>query len=273
MKTIHVSYGELVRSATEGIRGLGFPFGQADDAAEAFVWTQSVTGHGYDILKIADIRRPKDGWPRHTLSRDGHYIEIRLNGLPILPLALRVADLATSIARRVGEAHLALTDGFGGWIIHYIVWRLAERGLNTVGSWFAGSVESLEPSRQVVAAFGGNSGGDTTLFKLPLNSGSDVVLPHAQLAAHPLSLNNRLSISCGKPGFSVAIDRFFAEHFPGGRPLSNAPVQWKTLLPRQQLQEMIANGATVAAENHAHLISLCSRLRVPSSERSRRQAG
>src|SRR5262245_45111452 len=54
---LHVSYGELVRAATEAVRGLGFPFGQADDAAECFIWTEAVTGHGYDLLRLSDSIR------------------------------------------------------------------------------------------------------------------------------------------------------------------------------------------------------------------------
>src|SRR5215470_1188792 len=95
---MHVSYGELVRICPEAIRMTGFSYGQADDIVEGIVWSECVLSRGYDLLRLADERRPLDGWPRHAVERCSEAATVELEQAPAYGLAPRFADLAVESA-------------------------------------------------------------------------------------------------------------------------------------------------------------------------------
>ena len=91
----------------------GFTYGQADDAVEGIVWTESVLGRGYDLLRMADERRQRAGWPKHAIEVGPatatawllacrHTASRRLADLAIEPAMSPSAERAASVkARRV----------------------------------------------------------------------------------------------------------------------------------------------------------------------------
>jgi len=234
---IHVSYGELLRSATEAVRGLGFVFGQADDAADCFVWTECVFGQGLSLLRQADQLKPAAGWRQIAVTRnESRTVVINAHGCPLLISAARIADLAITVAGLDGHGSCSLEvrGGFGGWAIPYIANRVSGGKYNCQASWIL-TADEEEPKRIVLQAH-------------------DKIL---ELTPH------------FDPSMDV-VDRLFLDI---SRQPRAAGVKSQIVVPSERLSKALNHGLEVEVESFGVFGRLTARLRVPSSGRSRNQAG
>lgn len=235
-KQIHVSYGELVRSATEAIRGLGFVFGQADDAAECFVWTECVVGKGFSLLRQADKHKPANGWQKPRLvRREGPRADIVAHGSSLLTSAARVADFARAEAAAHGFCSVDIQGGFGAWAVPYIANRIAGGSFSCRATWLRAADDDDESGSVVVRA-------QNQLVEL------------RTLADPPSAEFNGLSL------------QVYGHHQPDWD-LTTA------ISPSLKVARAIDDGFEIDRATFAIMGSLTGRLRVPSSDRSRNQAG
>lgn len=235
-KQMHVSYGELVRSATEAIRGLGFVFGQADDAAECFVWTECVVGKGFSLLRQADKHKPANGWQKLRLvRREGPRVDMVAHAAPLLTSAARVADFARAEAAVHGFCSVEIQGGFGGWAVPYIANRIAGGNFGCRATWLRAADDDDESGSIVVCA------------------------QNQQVGLKPLTDSPNAEFN----GLSLQV---YGHHQPDWD-LTTA------LSPSLKVARAIDVGFEVDQATFAIMGSLTGRLRVPSSDRSRNQAG
>jgi hypothetical protein len=282
---VHIAYGEIVRGAIEAIRMIGFPFGQADDCAEGFVWTQSVLSRGYDLLRLADEQRPVGGWGMPTLP--GPELEprvIQLNGLPLFAYAARLADLTHTIAKGPAQmASIVAVGAIGGWIAPYIAYRMARAGCVAATLWKRGNPQiALDAS-------------DTLVMATPFEADQLHVAPvemyeipprHCILDdAFPEALIGRISediaqAADGSAFIALAADPRYAGPKVGRSALAQAArlgglrdAQLGLIQSQTRLRLAIGEGLETDIANLQFFTGLLRRVRVPNSQRSSSQAG
>ena len=278
---MHVSFGELVRIAPEAIRMLGYPYGHADDCVEGIVWTQSVLGRGYELLRMADGRRPPAGWPAPSISEDGGRIVVELAGGPAFSLAARLADLAqaTAVERPREPAVVVATGAFGGWIAPYVAARVARAGLHAAVAWHPGASAAMDEAPPLTIA--APAATDETVRRLLIAPGSLLAPdPEAEPAVVPARLLE-IAVRRARAELSGAGDGASRLVMVALRPARRERVvERAAALPDASAVDVAARqaraideGLDVAREDHAILTGLSQRIRLPDSERSRNQAG
>lgn len=283
---MHVSFGELNRIAPEAIRMLGYPYGHADDCVEGIVWTQSVLGRGYELLRMADRRRPAAGWPAPSIADDDQRSVVHLAGAPVFSLAARLADLAHSSLSDSPHAPavVTVTGGFGGWIAPYIGARLARAGLHAAVTWDAG--RSADTSD--------GAGADTPPLTIVVPASADGTVrrlfigPAGVVEADPGEEPLTVPIALVALARERAVREMGAGDDATSRlvavalgpppdervvPVAEALTEATAVDVAARLARAMDEGLEVAREDHAVLTGLSQRIRLPNSERSRNQAG
>jgi hypothetical protein len=286
---MHVSYAELIRIGPEAIRMTGFTFGQADDALEGIVWTECVLARGYDLLRMANRRRPDGGWPRHAMEVNSAAATVEFPIAPAYAFAARLADLATDLATAAADGRAGMIEAhgtFGGWIAPYIAYRLARNRRNAAVFWRPGrSVPADEaPAMLAVAVAAGPDGDVAPLTFVPAGlcpAAEKPAGPRATLPRHVLGLiaaasgrrpgTSMLAIAASAESrplqtidFGSAADSFTRLGLSGGAASVDAS---------NRLRAAVDIGIEVAPENHDLLVGLSHRIRLPNTERSKSQAG
>lgn len=246
--SIHVAYSELVRASTEAVRGLGFPFGQADDAAPTLVWLQAVLGAGYPSLRLADGTRPVAGWGQARLSKSDDFCAVDLTGLPLFVYGTRVSDLAVALAQKANGARLLVRGALGGWAAQYIVSRVAAAGIDVMGTWQPGGNGADDAPAGSFVARGTRGSDPPGVYRRAFAD---------ETPSPVVSFVSELSLTLNQTS-----DKSARLDAPG-----------EEISPDVLIERCIAVGMQVPPEDHAFLGSLCARLRVRASERSRNQAG
>lgn len=240
---MRVSYGEMRRAAVDALRGLGLSFGQAEDAVEALLVTQAAFGRGYGLIRLAEAARD-DSRPRPAPESTGKGQErIDLRGATLLPWAERIADLLRARHAAGDRSYRPeVVDTAGGWVLPQIARRLALAGIASRIEWAAPQGGHPDEAGSFLC-FGGLAG----------RPPGQVMLAPWQA---PAGAGGRAGIVTGPEAASPPP--------PGARMVDLDAA----------LAGFIAEGLPVDAAEHAQWFAeIAARVRLPTSERSRTQAG
>jgi hypothetical protein len=268
---MHVSYAELMRIAPEALRALGLSFGEADGAVEGLVWTECVLGVGYAALRAAEQQRIERGWVKPRVVRQGTRPRLDFAGAPLLLYAARVSDLVRTTAP--GDA-VTIHGASGKLAVPYIAHHIGCAGLSTAILWRGGNrvgadaepvIAVCTPSQSLcvapVTAF-------PRLKHLP-NSGFVDVREIDGLLGMFAETGDDVTIVATRHHFvssAGALGEALAHRVGLGKSLAVVDVHGG-------LSAAVQHGLQVPQRLHQVLTTLASRLRLPSSERSRAQAG
>lgn len=283
---MHVSYAELVRICPESIRMTGFSYGQADDAVEGIVWSECVLSRGYYLLRMADERRPSDGWPKHAVNVRAETATVELAEMPIYGLAARLADLAAELAMssphgRAGEVRAY--GAFGGWIAPYMAYRLARNAMHAAVFWRPAEPAPTgeAPAMLLLVSPALPDGQVPPLTMVPAEAAKcseyrigdfprsllDPIL-RANKASPERSL---IAIAATTVSLTGAPDETIrTPEILGALGLLGCA---RSLDAAARLESAVKLGMDVRAEGHALLNALSQRIRMPNTERSKSQAG
>ena len=286
---MHIAYGELVRGAVEAIRMIGFSFGQADDCAESFVWTEAVLSRGYDLLRLSDEQRPAlGGWGVPALS--GLEIEPRgldLTGLPLLAYGARLADLTSTIAKgAAGMASVVAIGATGGYIAPYVAYRMARAGCIAGVIWKNGSFGiPLDAPDTLVMTAPAASDAIGPMHITPAEAYGGAITDAEREIGFPADLILRVSLDTAQAGDRSTLVVIAADPIYSGQKLGREALADAAGLPGlrdavsgtidvgQRLRSAIDNGLETADANLQFFTGLLRRIRLPNTERSRNQAG
>lgn len=246
---MRISYGEMRRAAVDALRGLGLSFGQAEDAVETLLVTHAAFGQGYGLIRLEeaahDPARPAlrvQTGGGATAPEAGDAID--LHGATLFPRIERLADLIRARHAAGASQHLLeVTHTAGGWALPQLARRLAMAGL-------ASRIEWVAPA----AAGPDEAGSFLCLGGLPGLAPGQVLLADApDLTQAPVT--GLLRVFTGTSG---------AERPEGARMVDLDAA----------LAGFIAGGLEVDQADHVQWFStMAARVRLPTSERSRGQAG
>lgn len=266
----------------------GFTYGQADDAVEGIVWTESILGRGYDLLRMADERRQRAGWPKHAIEVGPATATAWLPGLPAYGFAARLADLAIELAMSPSAeraASVKACGAFGGWIVPYIAYRIARAQQHAAVLWRPSSpVIAGEVPTMLIVAEPAQDSGMPPFTILPAGLFANVgcrtnheATVSSFLLKAILDANDNTSgaslIAIAATSASVsreAIDASAIREVFGKLDLQGESGLLDTA---ERLQSAVSSGMDVPSEKHAFLNALSQRIRMPNTERSKSQAG
>ena len=267
-----VSHSELVRTMQEGIRMLGFSYSQADDSAESVIWTECVFGQGYELLRDAGQDTMKPVGPV-ACQRDDKFTTVTLGSRPAFAFAARIADLAIAGAATDGSVVVKVSGGRGQPALPYIAARIARAGYHAVAVWHSGSdddapspVVAVAPANAKVLGLSSDKAALAGLTSRELSLGTDpTVSSNWQQALQELTPDISevvvLAVKADAKSVKVKLD----EAAPG--------FITKVVEPDALIDKAIRDGLEVDVTRHRILTGLTGKIRLPSSERSRAQAG
>lgn len=256
---------------------LGFTYSQADDSAESVIWTECVLGQGYELLRDAE-RSAGTRTGAVTCTREHTQTVIRLGNRPVFAFSARIADVgvaraasdAVSITRVIGVA--------GSMATPFIAFRIARSRYAAVVLWKPGTNLHAADGKSmlIVAPPGGNAIGilrDCSFLtsslrrKLPFVGAREVSQSWYDLAGatHPESEVLVLAAQIAEPSAERSDVLFKKAQWTFG--------SLEVIDVSAMLKKSIADGLEVSSERHRTLTRLTSRIRIPSSARSRAQAG
>jgi hypothetical protein len=242
MTPVRVAYPELRRTAREALRGAGLPLAQADEAADMLVWTEAASGGGLAFVRSGALAKPV----RPRLSDEGTLVDC--GGASLLAVGLRIADYALAAAQQGQPLRLAVHDTTGAEFLPYTARHAARLGCS------------------VIAAYADVGGGGALSLLVEAQSGDRPRLAVWRDGDHaPSPADGRVTFVCGRAPISV-----LRRHgrVPDPPPDVPADIAWDA-----RAADALARGLDVASEDYAAFTACSSLLRVPTSERSRAQAG
>ncbi len=269
-----ISLAELERQAGEAIRMLGLPVGHADDVSPVFVWTEVVLKRGVACLRIAGQDQDKNQPLSISKISELKNLEINLEGKPLIFFAERIVDYIVSRNVGLDWQEIYALDTIGGWAAPYIAYRLAERGLTAVVKWIPDNdVCDLEAPELLIIATSGSP--NLIVNAVPCLDLQDVSVldftphevsnlrPSDQVASHSVPSSAVIAVTCAKISSQIEL----AKETAGGR------AQLHVVPVASNIQAALNDGLIISAEDWALLGSLVRKRWLPSSERSRNQAG
>jgi hypothetical protein len=285
---VHIAYGELVRGAVEALRMIGLSFGQADDCAEGFVWTEAVLSRGYDLLRFTDEQRPSAGWRVPALSGlalDPRMID--LTGLPLLSYGARLADLTSTIAKGAGRmASVVAIGATGGHIAPYIAYRVARAGCAAGVMWKNGNLRAPSDAPDTLVMTAPAGPGEVRAIEIaPVDAYPGATADGELEIAVPADLISRIASDAALAGDRSAIIVLAADPAYEGQKLGRQALAEAAGIPAlgdapsgtidvgQRLRSAIDHGLETPDANLLFFTGLLRRIRLPNTERSQNQAG
>lgn len=262
---MHISYGELVRTMPEGIRMLGYSYSQADDSAEAVIWTECVLARGYELLESnASAANAARRLGVLSCRSDRSETVLNLGGRPLFAFAARAADVAIAQAGQAAGSLTRIVDVSGTDACAYVAHRVARADNDAVvvaQRAEAGAVDLyLAPCGGRWLGIGRCIAAADAVRALAALGLSQVDVPVASLATKDVLV-----------WASKAPDR--AGMLDGFRETAGLPASVEAIDVERRLGGAIREGLEVESRRHRILTSLTVKIRLPSSERSRAQAG
>lgn len=245
---MHVSYAELQRAASDALRGLKLPFGQAEDLVEGFLLTQAAYGSGYALLKEADALRPARSWEAPGLGK-GSKTTIDLKQQPLLIFAPRLSDYIRIQEPVFTLRVLNLQGGYS--IVPYICSSAARHG----GTFAASTPCRDSDGIHVIARCNGVT---AIVYALESRLRWESILGSAVRRGDTATIDDPSALEIVAFGNGDTLDIF-----PSAKMVDMASAR---LLA-------IREGMEVARADDDFFRALTARIRIPSSERSRAQAG
>ena len=280
---MHVSVGELARLAPDALRGLGFSYSLADCATADLVWGEVVHSRSLSFLAKhgREIEEAAKAGYRLTSNRAGPlpFHEIDASGKSLLEAGPRALDLAQAEAS--GKPGVVLLR-------------------NTSGTFLAGALAKRAVARGLPLMVVSAAGKDSGAFEQPgvtigIASGQEetsCAAPLQCLAAQdaPRRLE-QLGFACEVAEAAVRLLSQFIDAAKDSPP-SLAVLAWRFSSPGDvnaaaeaasrwcrvtdfdtTMKDALANGIEVDADAWRTFGSYIQRTRIPTSERSRTQAG
>jgi hypothetical protein len=272
---MHVSFAEFMRVAPDVLRMLGgYPYLQADDAVEGLLVTHAALSRGYTVVRAADALG-SNASSRPAVAPDALGDRVVLKGIPLALYAARVADLA--IARAEPKPRRVLVEGVtGAWLAPYIASRIAAGGLAALLRWRPDDETSDEPPAALIAA----PPGSTSLW---IASSRNWAPPGevAPAMGKKVALDPDFATLLDIPRGSLAVaawpaapaDAIAALASGGYAALEGEGGRLEKIDVAARMARWIERGHEASDDDHAAWSMIARRLRLPTSERSRNQAG
>jgi hypothetical protein len=292
-EVLHVAYPELVRMAPDALRAAGFSVAQADEAAEALAWTEAATGRALAFLRaehVPDSRTPFGGArPR----RNGPKAAVNLDGASLLETGSRLFDLACALTSGGAAGQVLGWNVRGAVFVPYLAQRVATRGYELTVRFLGRSTPSEgDVAVAQVATRIPRAGGRSELL---------VMSPEAAHVDHPAMERPEQETWAGLLASALGVPRVrAAEELSAGvagsgavlidcspicQPGATVEEVESPLRPpyeradgvdrdyHERVDHALRTGLRVRAEDYSTFTSLYRSMRVPTSERSRMQAG
>ncbi|MEW6438828.1 MAG: hypothetical protein AB1508_16845 [Pseudomonadota bacterium] len=269
---MHVSYGELVRVVPDAIRMLGFTYSQADDSAEAVIWTECVLSAGYELLNNASVSNEPFRKAPIILDDDGGKVVVSVDR-PLFAYAARIADLAISRAAAAGISLIRVIGEAGANVTPYIAYRVSRAGYGIAVISTASQEYRAHEGRTLVVAYPGG--------RIVHMARGQSIPCDALSEALPKSYSNEIKRACTDDGFAgVGTDGEILIITVAKQHIRDLPIGARSLCRLEQridvvaqLQNAVIEGLEVPSERHAILTGLAAKIRVENFDRSRTQAG
>ncbi len=237
--SITTAVREIERLAQDALRMMGVPFPAAERAMHAVTWAEAVHGRGLEFLmaREADIRATAAAVPR-LISESDDAAVIDAGGASLLTMGPPALDLATALARTCGVGEVRVTRSFGLMFAGELVHWAAGRGLGCVAIC---SAPATDDPFELHGSFSTTPGALLRFRKTPAQSDAVAEMP-------------TLILQCFAPGHVESI-----------------PVDGEDLNAR--FDAALRHGMKSPTAAFDHVAALALRIRQPTSERSRNQAG
>ena len=149
---MHLSYENLEKNVAADIAASRTDFGHPEGARDAIVWTETILGRGFELLRLAASQQKGGVWLNPAILEGADSAQGELAGLPLFGFAARLADLAMkdagSAVFRTIEAH----GPFGGWVAPYIAFLLSRSAHHAAILWRPAIAEDAPKSLVLAAA-------------------------------------------------------------------------------------------------------------------------
>jgi hypothetical protein len=274
---MHVSYAEYMRVAPDALRIVGYPYLHADDAVECLLWTHAALDRGYSIIRAADrLRENRRADP--DIRFEKHRVEITMNGAPLVLYASRIADVAVAETGKGSGFQVLVNGAVGGWVAPYIAARIANAGLEALLRWNPDPNCHEDAPAAVIVAHPG-SRASTPLVATSGSWGARIAeawhvelsgtywAQIAHMSKHP---PGTLAVLASERAENVCTT-LSADELGSMAGFNIARLEEVPFM--STLQEWIQNGRESPDDDHKMWASIAARLRLPTSERSRAQAG
>jgi hypothetical protein len=280
---VHVSLPELRRIGPDALRGAGLPLAQADEAALMVTWTEAAIGGA--LAEVGALRGRPPSTPGGLAIRtvDAGTVLVDAGGRGLLELGVRIADFACAEAAARPGARVVVRDTSGARFVPYLVRRCAFLGYRAVGRYVAGAPDADAPSAAAAWPREPARGRDRRLVVVRA-PGAQSARAHA-LAAIDDDLHDLLGgdadglvLSCDRPTAAGA-DRSAGDDLGSGasrvaRDAARLAAEaGADAASEARFVTALRDGLVVDAAHHAAFTALAAAIRVPTSERSRAQAG
>jgi hypothetical protein len=276
---LHISISEINRVAPDAFRGLGLAFGRADRATQTLVWGEAVQRRGLRFLRLNE-QRIRASVPRefrcNEVDVSGQTVTVDAQGKSTFESGPRALDLANGLAKGKNVGIALVRNTFGLFLLGEAIARAAQRGIATILLYASAAAHNTDE-------FEGT--GALSLLPAPAVAGT--------------SIEQRVESLGGKAalkGFQLA-QSFVAENESRKEGLSsfallsfsrdavNSALTTEAICSKDQQewchiadfgrrwQGALINGFVTEKEDWQALGKMIGATRIPTSERSRQQAG
>lgn len=269
---MYISYAEFLRSAPDVLRMIGSVYGHADDAVECLVWTQAALGRGYQVIAATDALGLSSK-ARPSVVADERRYSVAMDRLPLILYAARLADLAIAETSSAAPLSICATSCVGAWVAPYTAARIAAAGLQAFVAWRPIPHAPDEPSPSVIVAAPGEA-------PVVASAGSWGTPPSHDIAQGLAPDGLSATLLDGPPGSLVVVagepaaglNRSAAAWGLASK-LGFEPAELAEIDFAASLRTMISDGSQIDESSHTIWQTVAARIRLPTSERSRGQAG
>lgn len=240
---VHVAYPELRRMAPEALRVAGLPLALADEAADLLAWTEAAVGGGLAFVRTGEHARG-DGSAVEVVRTEAGAAVLDCGGTSLLEIGLRVVDFACAGAP---ARAVLVRNTCGPQFLPYLVRRCALRGYATEAR-YAGPRFPGRRSRSV---------------------------GRAEAAAGPDGLQLAVWPDEGRDGYNLdgTRDGLGAVVVTCRRGEGSVDAAGADGACEARAAEAVRRGMDVDDADYRAFSALAVQIRVPTSERSRAQAG
>lgn len=277
-----MSLPEMRRIGPDALRSAGLHLAQADEASLMVVWTEAAVGGALEAVAAhAAATASRGAIAVETRPAGGAVVDAGGRGL--LELGVRIADFACAEAGARPGAPVVVRSTSGACFVPYLLRRCAAKGYRAVARYVPGPGTNAAPAVWAAAACprpaAGGAGRLVILRTQPAEPPVAAGAVDGELlrATHP-GLDVVL-IACDRPPAADGQEALGACEPPHGashveenaRRLSASPDA--DARGEARFREAMRTGLDVDAGHWRAFTALAAQIRIPTSERSRAQAG
>jgi hypothetical protein len=281
---VHVSLPELRRIGPDALRGAGLHLAQADEAALMVTWTEAAIGGALAEAGALRERPPSSPGRLAIRTADTGAVVVDAGGRGLLELGVRMADFACAEAAARPGTRVVVRGTSGARFVPYLVRRCGFLGYRAVGRYVPSATDADAPWAAAAWPREPARGRDRRLVVVRAPR-AESARAHA-LAAIDDGLHDLLDGDVA--GLVLCCDRptaAGADRSAGGDDAATAASRVARVAARlaadpgadaeseARFVTALRDGIVVDAAHHAAFTALAAAIRVPTSERSRAQAG